>query len=234
MKRVNLELGGKNPVIILDDADIDLAHGQSHFAAFLNSGQFCMSGNRTFVHESIYDKYVERAVKMAKSISIGSGFEPDMFNGPQISKEQMDKILNYIEIGKKEGAKLMCGGKRIDRKGYFVESTVFADVTDDMTIAKEEIFGPVMCILKFKTIDEVIERANSTNYGLVSGLMTQSLDSAMTITNKLQSGQVFVNCYAALQASTPFGGFKESGINRELGEQSLSSYLETRTVIIKT
>lgn len=128
----------------------------------------------------------------------------------------------------------MCGGKRIDRKGYFVESTVFADVTDDMTIAKEEIFGPVMSILKFKSIDEVIERANNTKYGLVSGVMTQSLDSALKISSKLQTGQVFVNCYAATSPTTPFGGFKESGINREMGEQSLSNYLETRCVIIKT
>ena len=146
----------------------------------------------------------------------------------------MDKILNYIDIGKKEGAKLMCGGKRMDRKGYFVQSTVFADVTDDMRIAREEIFGPVMSILKFKDIDEVIQRANNTKYGLVSGIMTSSLDSAMKISNKLQTGQVFVNCYAATSASTPFGGFKESGINRELGEQSLNNYLETRCVIIKT
>lgn len=183
MKRVNLETGGKNPVIVLDDADMEVALKESHIAAFLNSGQFCMSGSRTFVHESIYDEFVAKAVEMAKNTPVGDAFEPSTFNGPLISKVQLDKVLNYIELGKKEGAKLLCGGNRIDRKGYFVENTVFADVTDDMTIAKEEIFGPVMNILKFKDIDEVIERANNSEYGLVSAVMTQSLDSATKITN---------------------------------------------------
>lgn len=128
----------------------------------------------------------------------------------------------------------MCGGNRIDRKGYFVETTVFADVTDDMTIAKEEIFGPVMSIMKFKTIDEVIERANNTHYGLVSAIMTKSLNNALTISNKLQTGQVYVNCFAAIQPTTPFGGFKQSGINREMGEASLQNYLESRCVIYST
>merc|ERR1712086_1240472 len=171
-------------------------------------GQFCMAGSRTFVHELIYDQFVEKAVYMAKSTKIGDPFEEGVFNGPQISQIQLDKILAYIESGKKEGAKLMCGGNKIDRKGFFVESTVFADVTDDMTIAKEEIFGPVMSIMKFKTIDEVIERANNSHYGLLSGVMTKSIENAMKISNKLQTGQVNVNCYAALQPTTPFGGFK--------------------------
>jgi aldehyde dehydrogenase (NAD+) len=130
---------------------------------------------------------------------------------------QLDKILNYVKIGKKEGAKLLCGGKRIKRDGYFMETTIFSDVTDDMTIAKDEIFGPVMSILKFKTIDEVIERGNNSKFGLVSGIVTQSLDSALKISSKMKSGLVFVNCYAANQVTTPFGGFKESGIGREAG-----------------
>lgn len=181
LKRVNLELGGKNPVIVLDDADIELALRTTHFAAFINSGQFCGAGSRVFVHEKIYDKFVEKAVELAKNTVIGDAFEEGVFNGPQISQVQLDKILNYIETGKKEGAKLMCGGKRIDRKGYFLETTVFADVTDDMTIAKEEIFGPVMSIFKFKTINEAIERANNTNYGLVSSVFSQNIDSALKI-----------------------------------------------------
>ena len=129
----------------------------------------------------------------------------------------MKKILNYIKIGKKQGATLLCGGKRLKRDGYFVETTIFGDVTDDMTIAREEIFGPVMSILKFKDLDEVIRRANDSNYGLVGGVVTQNLETAMQIQNRLKVGQLYINCWAAIQASTPFGGFKESGIGRELG-----------------
>lgn len=141
-----------------------------------------------FVHESLYDKFVGRAVEMAKAKKIGDPFEEGVENGPVISQVQLDKVLNYIETGKKEGAKLLCGGNRIDRKGYFLETTIFADVTDDMTIAREEIFGPVMSIIKFKTIDEAISRANNSPYGLVSGVVTQSLDSAIKVSNKMKSG----------------------------------------------
>lgn len=188
LKRVGLELGGKSPNIILEDADIELALAQSNFACFLNSGQFCAAGTRVFVHESLYDKFVGRAVEMAKAKKIGDPFEEGVENGPVISQVQLDKVLNYIETGKKEGAKLLCGGNRIDRKGYFLETTIFADVTDDMTIAREEIFGPVMSIIKFKTIDEAISRANNSPYGLVSGVVTQSLDSAIKVSNKMKSG----------------------------------------------
>lgn len=233
LKRVGLELGGKSPNIIMDDADIELALEQSNFACFLNNGQFCMAGTRVFVHEKIYDKFVERAVEMAKTKRLGDPFEDGIQNGPVISQVQLDKVLNYIEIGQKEGATLQCGGKRLDRNGYFVDTTIFSDVTDDMTIAKEEIFGPVMSIMKFKDIDEVISRANASKYGLVSGVVTQSLQSAIKISNKMKSGQVYVNCWAAIQPSTPFGGFKESGIGRELGQKSLDGYLETKAVMIK-
>ena len=233
IKRVSLELGGKNPNIILNDADLDLAVQQSHLAAFLNSGQVCMAGSRTFVQEGIYDQFLERAVEAAKNKKVGDPFLPDTENGPQISEKQTAKILGYIEKGQQEGAKLLCGGNRINRPGYFLEPTVFADVSDDMTIAKEEIFGPVMNVIKFKTIDEVIERANASQYGLVSGVVTKSLDSAIKISNGLRTGQVFVNCWMAINANTPFGGFKNSGIGRELGEHSLKNYLESKTVIIK-
>ena len=179
LKRTSLELGGKSPNIILSDADLDLAVGQSHFACYLNSGQYCMAGTRVFVHEDIYDRFVERAVEAAKAKVVGAPWDDKVENGPLISEAQMNKVLKYIKQGKKEGAKLMCGGKRIKREGFFVETTVFADVTDDMTIAKEEIFGPVMSILKFKTLDEALERANNSKYGLASGVVTQSLESAI-------------------------------------------------------
>jgi len=141
--------------------------------------------------------------------------------------------MNYIDIGKKEGAKLLTGGKRVGSKGWFVEPTVFADVKDDMTIAKEEIFGPVMSILKFKNIDEVIQRANNSNYGLGAGVVTKDVQNALKISNGLRAGTVYVNCYDVFDANTPFGGFKDSGVGRELGEYGLKNYLETKTVIMK-
>jgi len=192
-----------------------------------------MAGTRVFVQEGIYDQFVERAAEMARQKKIGDPFEEGVENGPLISEAQMNKVLNYIKIGKEGGAKLLCGGNRIDRDGFFVETTVFADVTDDMVIAKEEIFGPVMSILKFKTIDEALERANNSWSGLSSGVVTQSLASAVKVSEALKSGQVYVNCWAANQASTPFGGFKESGFGRELGQKGLDGYLETKCVIIK-
>jgi len=140
--------------------------------------------------------------------------------------------MNYIDVGKKEGANLLTGGKRVGNKGWFVEPTVFSDVQDNMTIAKEEIFGPVMSILKFKTVDEVIERANKSNYGLGAGLVTKSVDNALKVSNALRAGTVYVNCYDVFDANTPFGGFKDSGVGRELGEYGLRNYLETKTVIM--
>ena len=141
--------------------------------------------------------------------------------------------MNYIKLGEKEGARLVCGGKRLNRKGYFIDTTIFADVKDEMTIAKEEIFGPVMSIMKFKTIDEVIERANNSDYGLVAGIVSKSMDNILEISNALRTGQVFVNTWIATNTTTPFGGFKNSGLGRELGKHGLREYLESKTVIIK-
>jgi aldehyde dehydrogenase (NAD+) len=141
--------------------------------------------------------------------------------------------MQYIEKGKAQGARLVCGGNRVNRPGHFVETTIFADVKDNMTIAKEEIFGPVMSVMKFKTVDEAIRRANDSEFGLVAGLVTNSLDSAIEVSNALKAGQVFVNCYFALNTNTPFGGFKNSGLGRELGQHGLKNYLETKTIIIK-
>ena len=188
IKRVTLECGGKSPHIIMDDADINTAVGLSHFATFLNNGQICMAGSRTFVHEKIYDEFVAKTVMAAKYKKIGDPFLPDTENGPLISDAQLQKVLNYVELGKKEGATLLCGGKRLPGKGHFMETTVFTDVKDHMTIAKEEIFGPVMCILKFKTIDEVIRRANDSEFGLVAGLVTKNLDNAIEISEALKVG----------------------------------------------
>jgi aldehyde dehydrogenase (NAD+) len=169
---VGLELGGKSPNIILEDADIELALKQSHNACFVHSGQYCMAGTRVFVHESIYDTFVARAAEMAKNRVVGDPYEQGVEAGPLVNKKQLERVMGYIECGKEEGARLVAGGERMDREGFFVETTIFADVTDEMTIAQEEIFGPVMSILKFKDLDEVIERANKSMYGLAGGVVT--------------------------------------------------------------
>ncbi|CEG47702.1 aldehyde mitochondrial precursor [Plasmopara halstedii] len=234
IKRISLELGGKSANIILDDADIDAAIRQSQVGLFLNAGQVCIAGSRVYVQEGIYDEFVRRSGEAASSMKIGDPQDLSVQHGPQIDDVQFKKILAYIETGKKEGARLICGGKRWGNRGFYIEPTVFADVTEEMTIAREEIFGPVMSIIKFKTIDEVIERANNSEYGLGAGVVTSSLDNAIKISNSVRVGTVYVNCYTVIEANTPFGGFKNSGVGREQGMQGLRNYLESKTVIIKT
>lgn len=233
LKRITLELGGKSANIILDDADIDLAIAQSQVGLFLNMGQCCIAGSRVYVQEKIYDEFVRRTTEVSAKRKVGDPFDKDTAHGPQIDGTQFGKIMGFINKGQQEGAKLMTGGKRVGTKGWFVEPTVFADVKDTHTIAKEEIFGPVMSILKFKTVDEVIARANASVYGLGAGVVTRSVDNAIKISNGLRTGTVYVNCYDVFDANTPFGGYKDSGIGRELGEAGLKNYLETKTVIIK-
>ncbi|KAF1326794.1 Aldehyde dehydrogenase, mitochondrial precursor, partial [Globisporangium splendens] len=233
LKRVTLELGGKSANIILDDADIDLAIAQLQLALFFNQGQCCIAGTRVYVQEGIYDEFLRRSVEAAKARVVGDPFSVKTDQGPQIDRARFEKILNYVSIGKKEGVTLLMGGKRVGDKGFFIEPTVFADVDDDMTIAREEIFGPVMTILKFKTIDEVIKRANESNYGLGAGVVTKSIDNAIKISNGIRTGTVYVNCHDVFDSNTPFGGFKDSGIGRENGQHGLHGYLENKTVIIK-
>ena len=232
LRRITLELGGKSPNIVLDDADIDMAINQANFALFFNQGQCCIAGSRTFVHEKIYDEFVEKSAKSASTAVLGDSLDSATTQGPQVSKEQQDRVKSFIDIGKKEGAELITGGSIPDRKGYYVEPTVFAGVTDDMTIAREEIFGPVMSILKFSDIEEVIDRANDNEYGLGAGIVTKDIGKALHLVNGLRAGTVYVNCYDVFQPTTPFGGFKNSGLGRELGEAGLSNYLEDKTVVI--
>lgn len=233
LKRVTLELGGKSPNIIMADADIEYAVETSHFALFFNQGQCCCAGSRTFVQESIYDEFVKRSVARSKCRKVKNPMDADCEQGPQVDQEQFDKVMEFIRIGKKEGAKLECGGNRIGDKGFFIEPTVFSDVQDDMRIAKEEIFGPVMQILKFKTIDEVIGRANDSNYGLAASVFTRNLDDALMLCQGIRAGTVWVNCYDVLESQAPFGGFKMSGNGRELGEYGLQQYSEVKTITIK-
>jgi acyl-CoA reductase-like NAD-dependent aldehyde dehydrogenase len=232
LKRVTLELGGKSPNIIFADSDLDYAIEMSHFALYFNQGQCCCAGSRTFVEESIYDEFVRRSVERAKKRSIGNPFDK-VEQGPQIDQEQFDRILDLIDSGKKDGAKLECGGERHGDKGFFIQPTVFSGVEDNMRIAKEEIFGPVMQILKFKTVEEVVDRANNTCYGLAAAVFTKDLDKAMYVSSNIRAGSIWVNCYDVLKPQTPFGGFKMSGMGRELGEYGLQQYSEVKVVVIK-
>uniref|UniRef100_A0A8C7ALA0 Aldehyde dehydrogenase 1 family member A3 n=1 Tax=Neovison vison TaxID=452646 RepID=A0A8C7ALA0_NEOVI len=233
LKRVTLELGGKNPCIVCADADLDLAVECAHQGVFFNQGQCCTAASRVFVEEQIYTEFVRRSVEHAKKRPVGDPFDVRTEQGPQIDQKQFDKILDLIESGKKEGAKLECGGSAMEDRGLFIKPTVFSEVTDTMRIAKEEIFGPVQPILKFKNIEEVIKRANSLEYGLTAAVFTKNLDKALKLASALESGTVWINCYNAIYAQAPFGGFKMSGNGRELGEYALAEYTEVKTVTIK-
>ena len=233
LKRVTLELGGKSPNIIFADADMQTAVEGSHFALFFNQGQCCCAGSRVFVEEKVYDEFVERSTARARQRAVGDPFDAKTEQGPQVNDEQFDKVMSYIESGKQQGAKLMCGGERVGDRGYFVAPTVFADVQDNMKIAEEEIFGPVMSIIKFRDMDDLVERANKTMYGLAAGVWTRDISKAHAVANGVRAGTVWVNCYDVFDAAAPFGGFKQSGIGRELGEYGLQQYTEVKTVTVK-
>jgi acyl-CoA reductase-like NAD-dependent aldehyde dehydrogenase len=232
-KRVTLEMGGKSPLVVFDDANLEAAVATAHIGVFLNQGQCCCASSRIFVQENIYDAFVKKATEMAAKRVVGDPYDPNTQQGPQISDIQFDKIMSLIDTGRKEGAKLQTGGQRAGSKGFFIQPTVFSDVTDNMTIAKEEIFGPVQSIFKFKTIDEVIDRCNNTRYGLAAGVFTQDLDKALQFSQQIQAGVVWVNTFLAMGPQTPFGGFKMSGFGRENGEDGLHEYLEVKSVVIK-
>jgi aldehyde dehydrogenase (NAD+) len=230
LKRVTLELGGKSPNIVFADADMDKAVEGSHFALFFNQGQCCCAGSRLFVERKAYDEFVQRSVDRARRRTVGDPFDANTEQGPQVDDAQFDKVMSYIESGKQEGAELLCGGGRVGDRGYFIEPTVFAGVRDEMKVAREEIFGPVMTIIPFDGLDEVIERGNKTMYGLAAAVWTKDITKATAIANGLRAGTVWVNCYDVFDAAAPFGGFKQSGMGRELGEYGLQQYTEVKTV----
>jgi aldehyde dehydrogenase (NAD+) len=233
LKRVTLELGGKSPNIVFADTDLDEAVEGAHFGLFFNHGQCCCAGSRVFVEEKIYDQFVEKNGVRARKRTVGDPFDPMTEQGPQVDQAQFDKVMGYIESGRSEGAKLVCGGDRVGDRGYFIQPTVFADVDDEMKIAREEIFGPVMSVIPFKTVDEVVKRANHTAYGLAAAVWTRDIKKAHAIADSVRAGTVWVNCYNVLDSRAPFGGFKQSGIGRELGEYGLQQYTEVKTVTVK-
>ncbi|XP_009150211.1 aldehyde dehydrogenase family 2 member B4, mitochondrial isoform X3 [Brassica rapa] len=231
LKPVTLELGGKSPFIVFEDANINKAVELAHFALFFNQGQCCCAGSRTYVHEKVYDEFVEKAKARALKRVVGDPFKKGIEQGPQIDSKQFEKVMRYIRSGVESNATLECGGDQIGNKGYFIQPTVFSNVKDDMLIAQDEIFGPVQSILKFRDVDEVIRRANETRYGLAAGVFTNSLDTANRVSRALKAGTVWVNCFDVFDAAIPFGGYKMSGNGREKGIYSLNNYLQIKAVV---
>ena len=233
LKPVTLELGGKSPNIVFADADLDEAVEGAHMGLFANQGQSCCAGSRVFVERSIYDAFVEKSVARARGRVVGDPFDPRTELGPLVDQSQFDKVMGYIESGRSDGATLACGGDRIGDRGYFLRPTVFADVRDEMKIAREEIFGPVMSILPFHGVDEAVNRANGTPFGLAAAVWTRDIKKALAVSNGVRAGTVWINCYNVLDTRAPFGGFKQSGIGRELGEYGLQQYTQVKSVIAR-
>jgi aldehyde dehydrogenase (NAD+) len=232
LKRLTFELGGKSPNIVFADADLDAAAVGSHFGLYFNQGQCCCAGSRLFVEDKVYDKFIDRIASMNTSRKLGDPLDPQTEQGPQVDQVQFDKIMHYIDLGKREGAKCLTGGNRWGDRGYYIEPTLFVGVKDDMAIAKDEIFGPVLSVLRFKDLDEIVERANNTTYGLAAAVWTRDIGKAHYLANKIRAGTVWVNCYDVFDAAAPFGGFKMSGMGRELGERGLDAYTEWKTVTV--
>ncbi|XP_066490536.1 mitochondrial 10-formyltetrahydrofolate dehydrogenase isoform X1 [Tiliqua scincoides] len=235
LKKVSLELGGKSPLIIFSDCELDKAVRMGMGAVFFNKGENCIAAGRLFVEESIHDEFVRRVVEETQKMKIGDPLDRSTDHGPQNHKAHMEKLLEYCETGVKEGATLVYGGRQVCRPGFFMEPTILTDVEDHMYIAREESFGPVMVISKFKDgdVDGVLERANRTEYGLASGVFTKDISKALYISDKLEAGTVFINTYNKTDVAAPFGGFKQSGFGKDLGEEALHEYLRTKAVTVE-
>lgn len=236
IKKISLELGGKSPNIVFADADFETAVDYALFGIFANSGQVCSAGSRLLLEESIHDKFIERLVERAKEISVGPGNFKSTEMGPLVSKEHMEKVLSYIQIGVEEGAELACGGKRLVEnglgKGYFVEPTIFINTKPDMRIVQEEIFGPVLVVQKFKDEQEAIALANGTVYGLAAGVFTTDGAKAMRVIKKMRAGITWINTYHPTYNEAPWGGYKQSGIGRGLGTYGYEEYTEVKQINI--
>jgi aldehyde dehydrogenase (NAD+) len=232
LKRMTFELGGKSPNIIYADCDLDAAIKGAHFGLYFNQGQCCCAGSRVFVEESIHDEFVNRVAELNRQTKIGNPLDLTTQQGPQVDRNQFDKIMGLIQAGKREGAELVCGGERHGSKGYFIEPALFTGVQDEMEIAQREIFGPVMSVFKFRNDSDLVARANNTIYGLAAAVWTRDIARAHNLAADIKAGTVWVNCYDVFDAAAPFGGFKISGQGRELGEDGLKAYLETKTVTV--
>ncbi|KAI0319884.1 aldehyde dehydrogenase domain-containing protein [Amylostereum chailletii] len=230
LKNVTLELGGKSPSIIFDDADVEQAVKWTLLSMFSNQGQVCVASSRIFVQAGIYDKFLEAYTQGVLEIKLGDPFAPDTVQGPQVSKAQFDRIMGYIESGKAQGATAHIGGEQHGDAGYWIKPTIFTGTTPDMKIVREEIFGPVVALIKFEDEDDVVRQANDTIYGLAASVFTQNLRRAIETAHRLQAGQVYVNSANNADPNMPFGGYKQSGIGRELGEEALVAYTNVKAV----
>jgi phenylacetaldehyde dehydrogenase len=234
MKRVTLELGGKSPVIILPDADIDKAIEASAGGIFLNSGQICIAGSRLFAHRSVFDRVVEGVAKRAQALRVGPGIEPGVNMGPLVSKTQLDRVSTFLDEGRKDGAQIVTGGKRIGEKGYFLQPTVLAETNANMSVVRDEIFGPVLCAMAFddQTLEEVAREANNTVYGLAANIWTRDISAAHKLAKMIKAGMIKINSRDFPETSMPFGGFKQSGFGRERGREGVESYTELKSVMV--
>ena len=237
MKRVSMELGGKSPDIVFADADLDAAVPGAAMAVFQNSGQICSAGTRLFVQRPVYEDFVQRVADFARTLKVGDPLDADTQLGPVVSAEQLERVTGYLQLGREQGARALAGGHRLSdgalAKGYYVAPTVFADVQDDMRIAREEIFGTVISALPFDTLDEVIVRANDSSYGLGSGVWSRNVNTIHKVARSLRTGTVWANCYQVMDPAIPFGGYKMSGFGRESGVEHMHEYLQTKAVILK-
>lgn len=232
LKRLTFELGGKSPNVVFADADLDQAVDGAMAGIFFNQGEVCCAGSRLFIEASVHDQFVERFAAKAKARKLGDPFDPATEQGAQVSKEQFDKVMKYIDIGIKEGAKCVTGGERFGERGWFVRPTIFTKVRNEMRIARDEIFGPVVTVLPFDDIGEVIRQSNDTIYGLAAAVWTRDITKAHALADSIRAGTVWVNCYNAFDPAAPFGGYKYSGQGRECGKEALEHYSEIKTVWI--
>lgn len=238
MKHATMELGGKSPLIVFDDADLENAIGGAMLGNFYSTGQICSNGTRVFVQKGLHDRFVQRLVERTKKIRIGDPLDAETQMGPLVNKAQHDKVVGYIEAGKQDGATLACGGTVPALQGFdggfFIEPTIFTDVTDDMRIVREEIFGPVMSVLSFDSEEEVIERANATEFGLAAGVFTRDISRAHRVISELQAGTCWINAYNLTPVEMPFGGVKQSGIGRENALEALGHYSQVKSIYVET
>lgn len=239
VKHVTLELGGKSPLLVFADSDLENAVKGAMMANFLTQGEVCSNGTRVFVERSIMDEFLSRVVERTKKIRVGDPMNPDTQMGALISEEHLHKVLDYVELGKKEGAKILCGGERLKMEeprlanGFYMSPCVMTDCSDDMTVIKEEIFGPVMTVLPFDTEEEAVKRANNTDFGLAAGVFTKDLNRAHRVIANLQAGSCWINNYNLTPVEVPFGGYKKSGVGRELGEDTIDYYTQVKSVYVE-